>query len=415
MNQDVTRRQFVKEGSAATAAVLMAAGRAGAARQDEPTLKIGLVGCGGRGTGAAENCLEAAGNVQLIAMGDMSRERLDQSRKQLQNLQGFKVPDENCFTGFDAYQKVIDSGIDLVLLATPPGFRPMHIEAAVDAGKHVFMEKPVAVDPVGVRRVIAAGEKAKQKGLAMVAGTQNRHDPGIQETIRRIHDGQIGKLMSIRCNRLGGYVWLRPRRPEESDMEYQVRNWYYFTWLSGDFIAEMHVHELDLCNWIAGNVPAAAVGAGGRIQRSGPEYGNIYDHMAIEFEYPDGLVCAHFGRQMERCFNRRLLQAVGSEGTADLSTKTITGKNPWKYEKQDRPSTVLEHANLIASIRAGKPLNEARRIAESTLTCILGREACYTGQRIRWDEIMKSDLDLSPPKYEPGPLPVRPVPIPGKA
>jgi predicted dehydrogenase len=197
-------------------------------------------------------------------------------------------------------------------------------------------------------------------------------------------------------------------------MEYQINNWYYFTWLSGDFIAEMHIHELDLCNWIAGSVPAAAVGVGGRMQRTEPEYGNIWDNMAIEYEYPGGLHCAHFGRQMQRTFSRRLVIAIGSEGTADLSTRTITGKNPWKYDGKDRPSTVLEHANLIASIRAGKPLNESRRIAESTLTCILGREACYTGQRIQWDALMKSDLDLSPPKYEPGPFPMRPVPVPGK-
>ena len=347
-------------------------------------------------------------------MGDMFEQRLNQSRKQLSKLKGYKVQDENCFIGFDAYKKVIDSGVDLVLLTTPPGFRPIHIEAAIDAGKHVFMEKPVAVDPVGVRKVIAAGEKARGKGLAMVAGTQNRHNPGVQEIVRRIHDGQIGKLMAIRSSRLGGYVWLRPRLPGESDMEHQVRNWYYFTWLSGDFIAEMHIHGLDICNWIAGSVPTSAVGVGGRIQRSAPEYGNIYDHLAVEYEYPDGVHCSHFGRQMQRCVNRRGVFAIGTEGVANISTREITGKRPWKYAGKDKPSQVLEHQNLIASIRSGKPLNEARRIAESSLTCIMGREAAYTGKHIRWDEFMKSDLDLSPPKYEFGPFPMRPIRIPGK-
>ena len=418
MKKKVTRRQFVKAGSAATAAAALTGVRPvhALSRQNAPTLKIGLVGCGGRGTGAAENCMDSSTNVQLTAMGDMFEGRLNQSRKQLKHVEGYKVQDEHCYIGFDAYKKVIASGVDLVLFATPPGFRPMHVAAAIEAGKHVFMEKPVAVDPVGVRKVIEVGEKAKKKGLAMVVGTQNRHDRGVMEFMERIHEGQIGKVLQIRSFRNSGYIWVRPRKPGQSDTEYQIQNWYYFNWLSGDHIVEQHIHLQDICNWIAQSVPETCVGVGGRIQRTAPEYGNIYDHFGLEYAYPGGLHCMHMGRQMKGCANHINVYVIGTEGTAEQRTREIKGKRPWKYvvPKGTPRSTVMEHRDLVASIRAGKPLNEARRAAESTLTSIMGRESAYTGQLIRWNEIMNSDQDLSPPAYTFRDFSMRPVPIPGR-
>jgi predicted dehydrogenase len=414
MARQLSRRRFMTGSTAAAAA--LAGAPAVHARQDSPPIRVGLIGCGGRGTGAAENCMESLPNVQLVAMADLFEDRLKTSRRQLEGLKhaGMQVTDANCFVGFDAYRKLIhEAGVDLVLLTTPPGFRPLHFAEAVAAGKHVFFEKPVAVDPVGVRKVIEIGEQARKKGLAVVVGTQNRHDPGVIETMKRIHDGQIGRIIQIRSYRNSGPIWVRPRTPGQSDMEYMIRNWYYFNWLSGDHIVEQHIHLQDLCDWAAGSHPLRAVGIGGRIQRTGPEYGNIYDNFGIDYEYPEGVHCMHMGRQMKRCSNHIGVYVAGTLGEAHVHLKQIVGPNAWKYDKKDRPSTVLEHADLIASIRAEKPLNEARRAAESTMTSILGRESAYTGQLVQWDALMKSDQDLSPPKYEFGAWQTHDVPIPG--
>ncbi len=408
----LSRRAFVTSAGAAAAAMALPAA------QNEPTLKVGLVGCGGRGTGAAENCMKSAPNVQLIALGDMFPERITRAQRHLGALElpGYKVNANFCFSGFDAYKRVLDSGVDLVLLATPPGFRPMHFEEAIAAGKHVFMEKPVAVDPAGVRKVIAIGEKAKQKKLGVVSGTQYRHQVSFIETVKRVHAGQIGRVVAGRAYYNGGTLWSVDRREGMSDMEWQVRNWYYFDWLSGDHIVEQHVHTIDATDWVMGARPVRAVAVGGRQVRTDPLYGNIYDHFCVDYEYPGGVHVMSMTRQMAGCDNLVGAFFTGTKGNADIYNAEITGESPWKFP--EKPSIgkayVQEHTDLIESIRAGTPINEAEQVALSSLTAIMGREAAYTGKVVEWNDLARSDQDLSPPKYEFGPLPVRPVPMPGK-
>jgi predicted dehydrogenase len=417
VNGRVSRRAFVRAGSAAAAAALAPRFAFSIVRpaQDRP-IRFGLVGCGGRGTGAAEDCLKSAPNVEVVALADVFPDRLEGCRAQLAGLShpGFKVAEGRCFTGFDAYRRLLEGDLDLVLLATPPGFRPIHFEAAVEAGRHVFMEKPVAVDPAGVRRVLAAGEKAKAKGLAVVAGTQRRHQKCYVETIRRIHEGAIGRIVAARCFWNQGGLWRHDRKEGESDVEWQMRNWLYFTWLSGDHIVEQHVHNLDVINWALRAHPVSAVAVGGRQVRTEPVYGHIYDHFCVDYEYPDGVHATSMCRQQPGTDGRIGEAVVGTEGQADPA-EWIEGKSPWRWKEEPDSPYVQEHADLIASVRSGAPLNEARAVAESTLTAILGREAAYTGKKIAWDEILASGLDLSPAAYEFGPLPVAGVPIPGKS
>ena len=401
---DLTRREFV--GVAAAALALPALG------QEEPEpIRIGICGCGGRGTGATANCLGSSRNVKLVAMADLYEDRLARSRDILTK-RGHAVEDKNCFFGFDAYKRMLETDIDLALFATPPGFRPMQVEAAIHANKHVFMEKPVAVDPVGVRRVIATGEEAKKKGLAMVAGTQYRHQQSFMESVAEIHAGRIGDVLSGRIYYNTGPIWVRTRKKGMSDMEWQTRNWYYFTWLSGDHIVEQHVHTIDVMNWVLNGPPVRALAMGGRLVRTGEKHGNIYDHFAVDYEFKGGRHVMSMCRQMRGADPRGGAHFVGAKGRAAVYSGRV---GTWKFEGKSSlgMAYVQEHTDLIASIRAGKPLNEARQVAESTLTAIMGRQAAYTGKVIKWDDLMKSDLDLSPPKYEMGPLAVRPVPRPG--
>jgi predicted dehydrogenase len=409
MRSGWTRRQFV--GTAAAAAAGLAA--AGPTRDAEP-LRIGLIGCGGRGAGAVENCIGSSSNVKLVALGDLFADRLDGCRKALA-AQGHRVEDQHCFVGFDAYKRVLEAPIDLVLLASPPGFRPLHIEAAVEAGKHVFMEKPIAVDPVGVRRVLAAGQKGAQKKLAMVAGTQYRHQEGFIETIRRIHEGAIGPIVAGRCFYNAGELWFKNRKPDWSEMEYQTRNWIYFTYLSGDQMAEQHIHTIDVVCWTMKGPPVAAVASGGRQVRTHKKYGDVYDHFGVDYEFPGGVHVMSLCRQMNNTANIVNAYFVGTRGEASPYDGTISGEIRWKYEggKTIADAYVQEHADLIASIRAEAPLNETRQVAESTLTAIMGREAAYTGRRVTWEEMIKSDLDLSPPRWEFGPAPERKPVFPG--
>lgn len=422
MKLPLTRRDFVKQGALATGAVLatphLAFARAGAeGSADAPPIRAGLVGCGGRGTGAAEDCLKSAPNVKLVALADMFPDRLESCRKYLAEaaIPGFEVTDDKCFTGFDAFKRLIDGDLDLVLLATPPGFRPLHIEAAVDAGKHVFAEKPVAVDPAGVRRVIRAGEKAREKKLGFLAGTQYRHDVMFRETVGRVHDGAIGDVLAGYAYYNTGTLWHRSREAGWSDMEWQLRNWYYFDWLSGDFIVEQHVHTIDVCNWVLKALPVKATAVGGRQVRTDPTFGNIYDHFAVDYEYPGGVRVTSMCRQLAGAEGHVGAYFAGSKGRAAIYTGAITGSNPFQFDGERPNMYALEHTHLIESIRAGAPLNEARQVAESSLAAILGREAAYTGKTITWDEMMASDMDLSPAKFEFGPLAVRPVRMPGSS
>jgi len=417
---EVSRRDFIKASAAVSlAAMTLDSSRVFAAGSNK--LRVGLIGCGGRGTGAAKDCVKSSDNIEIVAMGDLFGDRVDRSLENLRNSVGenVKVTEDTCFVGFDAFQKVIDSELDMVILATPPHFRPEHLKAAIEAGKHVFMEKPVAVDPVGVRSVIASSELAEQKALAIVAGTQRRHQARYLEVMKRIHNGDIGEIVAGQCYWNQGALWVdrakeNLRKKKElgwSDMEWQCRTWLFFTWLSGDHIVEQHVHNLDIINWAIGSHPVQCLGMGGREVRTGPEFGNVFDHFAVEYEYPNGVRVLSMCRQISGCTNRVAERIVGATGVAHGSGK-IEGANPYTYEGDSPNPYVQEHADLIASIRGGKPLNEGRRIAESTLTAIMGRMSAYTGRALKWDWAMNaSKLDLTPSKYQMG---IEPVAVPGK-
>jgi predicted dehydrogenase len=416
----LSRREFIKTSSAAgVATVLWGSGRIFAAGSDR--IRVGLVGCGSRGTYDTTNCINSSDNVELVAMGDLFKDRLYGSLANLKKNAGdkVKVTKDTCFEGFDAYKNVLACDIDLVMLTEPPHFRPQHLKAAVEAGKHVFMEKPVAVDPVGVRSVIATSQLADTKGLTIVAGTQMRRIAHIVEIMKRIHNGDIGQILGGQCCRMGGGMmnWGPERHQRWSDMEWQIRNWYFYTWLSGDFIVEQHVHNLDIMNWALGSHPVKCIGLGGRQVRTGAKYGNIFDHVAVEYEYPNGVRISYMGCQIDGVSVRNDQRLAGTKGSAyiDFANAIIEGQNPFKYDKPVPNPCITQHADQIAAIREAKPLNEGKRIAKSTLTTIMGRMSAYTGRALKWDWAMNaSKLDLRPPKYEFSDLPVRPVTIPGK-
>jgi predicted dehydrogenase len=414
--QNLSRRDFIKTTLTASLASAIP-GNLGLHTAGSDTLRIGVIGCGGRGTGATIDCLNAAQGVEVVAMGDLFMDRVESSLKKIREAHPdkVKVTKDTCFTGFDNYQKVVSHpDVNLIVTATAPGFRPIHLKAAVEAGKHVFMEKPVAVDPVGVCSVIASSEFARRKGLAIVCGTQRRHQRRYVELMKRIHDGAIGEIVGGQCYWNQAELWVIKKTPQMSDMEWQCRNWLYFTWLSGDHIVEQHVHNIDVMNWAFGNLPVKVMGMGGRQQRTAPEYGNIYDHFAVEYEYPNGVRVLSMCRQIPGCADRIEERIVGTKGYA-FGYGEIHGENFWKFEAEEPNPYVQEHMDLIASIRSGKPLNEGRRIAESTMCAIMGRMSAYTGRAISWEWAMTSSkLDLTPPKFEFGPLPVEPVAIPGK-
>ncbi len=416
----LSRREFVAGAAAVTAASVLGS-RAHAAGSDK--IRVGLIGCGGRGTFDAGNCLKAAEGVELVAMGDMFKDRLDNCRQRLTKdlPDKVKVTDDMCFVGWDAHQKVLATDVNLVILTQPPHFRPSHLKAAVEAGKHVFMEKPVAVDPVGVRSVIQSSELAERKGLTILAGTQMRRISHLVETAMRIHGGAIGEILGGQCVRLGDAMrsWgPQQRQAGWSDMEWQLRRWLFMTWLSGDFIVEMHVHNLDVMNWLIGAHPVQCMGMGGRQQRTEPEFGDSFDHFAVEYEYPNGLRVEYMGTQMDKVGEGRSDQRlVGTKGSmyTDSGRVVIQGQNPSEiaWDKQD--PCLKQHADQIDAIRRDKRLNEGRRIAESTLTSIMGRMSAYTGRALKWDWAMNaSKLDLTPPLHQFGDLPMPPAAIPGK-
>lgn len=443
---DCSRREFLTRSSlTVTGAVTGAAALAqfplvhSAFGAETMEIKVGLIGCGGRGTGALLDALGAATKViypaagyhtedaaegskierkgiQVVALADVFADRLADCQANLTKL-GVQVPKNNCFTGFEAYKQLLSMPeVNYVILATPPHFRPIHLMAAVEAGKHVFMEKPAAVDAPGVRMVIEAGELAKKKGLGIAAGTQRRHLPSYRETIKRIQGGEIGEIIYAKCYWNGGQIWVVDRKPEWSDMEWQLRNWNYFTWLSGDHIVEQHVHNLDVMNWVLGAHPIRAVsGLGGRQVRVGERHGQIFDHFAVEFEYPNGVCMFSQCRQINGCQNLVNENVVGTKGTSNCKDIIqVKGGQRWRYRQPEPNAYHQEHEDLIASIRNGDPINEARAIAESTMTGILGREAVYSGQAIEWDAAMQSTTHLGPPEYRLGPLAIPPVALPGQ-
>jgi len=420
----ISRRGFVKTSAALAAVGLVLPSRLRAAPSPASSgvIRVGVIGCGGRGTGAAHDCLRSSEGVEIVAMGDLFPDRLTRARENLAKAVAedpklasrVKVTDERAFSGFDAYRQVIASDVDLVILATPPGFRPEHFAAAVAAGKHVFMEKPVAVDAAGIRAVLAAADLAKRKGLGVVAGTQRRHEAGYVETIKRLRQGAIGEVTSGEVYWNQGGLWHAARQPGWTDAEWQIRNWLYFTWLSGDHIVEQHVHNIDVANWVLGAHPVRATAVGGRQRRTEPHYGHIYDHFAVQCEYPSGARVRSMFRQQEGTTGHVGERFIGTRGTSDAKS-VIEGPKKWTFAPATKPTNpyVQEHTDLIASIRAGRPLNEARQVAESTLSAIMGREAAYTGQPVTWDALLAAPQVLTPPALAFGELPVPPVPVPG--
>ena len=419
-NLSFTRRDFIKSSAAAgLASLAFGANRIYASGSDK--IRIGLIGCGGRGTYDTTNCLNAEENLELAAMGDLFEDHLTSCRQSLtENLgEKIKVTDETCFTGWDAYRKVLACDLDLVILTTTPHFRPEHLQAAIEAGKHVFMEKPVAVDPVGVRSVIASSELAEQKNLTIVAGTQMRRISHLVEGIKCIHNGDIGEILSGQCVRLGDAMsgWGPQRQPGWSDMEWQLRRWLFMTWLSGDFIVEQHIHNLDIINWAIGSHPIKCVGLGGRQARTEPKFGNVYDHFAVEYEYPNGIRIEYMGAQIDGCSFRNNQRLVGTKGSVytDFGKAVGEGQNPFEYNWDELNPCIKQHADQINAIRQGESLNEGRQIAESSLTAIMGRMSAYTGRALNWDWAMNaSKLDMSLEKYEFTDLPLEPVAVPGK-
>ena len=367
------------------------------------TLKVGLIGCGGRGTGAAVQALTADPDVIITALGDVFSDRLEEAYAAINQVfpKRLKVNKDKKFVGFDAYLKVLEADVDVVILTTPPSFRPDHLMAAVNAGKHVFCEKPVAVDAPGVRKVLEAARIAKQKSLSLVSGFTFRFDLPKRALFQRVLDGQIGQVMTVSSTRNGGELWYKPREAGWTDMEYQMRNWYYHNWLSGDFIVEMIVHSLDMMTWAMGDkMPVRATGSGGRQVRVDKKYGNIYDHFAIEYEYDNGARGFSFSRQQPGCSTRNSVEVAGTEGNAIVNLGSnlhqITGKNPWKYEGEKNNPYQTQHDELFASIRNGKPLNDGSMMANSTMLAILSRMVAYSGQTLTWDQAFNSNLILGP-------------------
>jgi predicted dehydrogenase len=428
-SSSASRRDFLKRsallGVTAASANLDLARSAHAAGSD--LLRVALVGAGGRGAGAAMNILSTKANVKLVAVADAFQDRIDTALKNLSARQKDRVdvPKDRQFVGLDAYQKAIDSDVDLVLLCSPPGFRPSHFEAAVKASKHVFMEKPVATDSPGVRRILAANQVAQQKKLAVAVGHHLRHETKHLEVVKRIHDGAIGDVMYVRVYFNSSGIWNRPRKPEQTEMEYQVSNWYHFTWLSGDHLVEQHVHDIDVGNWIKRAHPVRAQGMGGRQVRIQPGIGEIFDHHAIEFEFADGSRMFSACRQIPGCWNSFSQHAHGTKGFAHIeghgvSELCVAGQEPMKW-KRTADGHQVEMDDLVAAMQAGQAYNEADSAAESTMTAILGRMATYSGKMVEWDAAMASQLDLAParlawdaqPKSKPDASGVYPCATPG--
>ena len=392
--QKLSRRDLLKS-SAVAAGTLAFSGAVVplAQAQGSDTIRVGVVGCGGRGSGAAVNCVESSPGVKIVALADAFADRMKTLKDK------FSIPDNRCFVGIDAYKELMAlEDINVVILATPPGFRPQTLAEAVKRGKNVFMEKPVAVCPAGIKMVFEASDLAKQKGLAIVAGTQRRHERKYVETMKRIHDGAIGDIVSAQCYWNMGQLWVSQRQPGQSDIEWQIRNWLYFTWLSGDHICEQHVHNIDVLNWAFQEQPVSVWGLGGRQYRTGEEHGNIFDHFGVEFIYPNDVRTISMCRQIDGSDGNVSERVVGTKGMSDCAGR-IQGENSWRYRGENPNPYVEEHKDLIASIRSGNPLNEGRQVAESTLCAIMGRESAYSRNRFTSKWFMsRCTLDLLPPE-----------------
>ena len=417
--ESINRRSFVKKSALAAGAGIMLSEEDIKAKvyvDGDDAIKIGLIGCGGRGTGAVTQALRSGQNVKLVAMADAFKDNLKKcydrisdpdfkdwsTEKAVDMSSMIDVPEEHMFDGFDGYKKVIDL-CDVVLIATPPGFRPIHFEAAVNANKHVFMEKPLAVDGPGVRRILAAAKIAKQKKLNVVVGLQRHYQKIYTEWMDRIHNGVIGDIVASRVYWNGAGVWVRERQPAQTEMEYQMRNWYYFNWLCGDHITEQHIHNLDVGNWAKQAVPVRAMGMGGREVRDGLDHGEIFDHHYVEYEYADGSRMYSQCRHIEGCASRVSEAFHGTNGSAPKPgvLKTRSGYTIMKHDDENDVNPYQEEHNLLfAAIANGEyKYADAENGANATMTSILGRMATYSGKIIEWDDAMNSSIDLSPSRY----------------
>ncbi|MGF1636433.1 MAG: Gfo/Idh/MocA family oxidoreductase [Cyclobacteriaceae bacterium] len=430
-NQGFNRRDFVK-GSAMVAGGLMLGGfpfEVHAKKDKSKMLKLAVIGCGGRGTGATVQALMADENVKLVAMADAFRDRVDFSLENILKEEEIKskvdVPEKNKFVGFEAYKKAIDLA-DVVILASPPGFRPDHLEYAVKQSKHIFAEKPLAVDAPGVRKVLGLVEEAKKKNLNIVVGLQRHYKKSYIESMKRIHAGEIGDVVSAQAYWLGGGVWVNERTPQMTEMEYQMQNWYYFNWLCGDHIVEQHIHNLDVVNWAKQSYPVKAQGMGGREVRTGKEYGEIFDHHYVEYTYEDGTIMNSQCRHIKGCMSRVSESIQGTKGRVDPDSGTIVdlkGNIIYKHRGKDDPNPYQqEHDDLFASIRSGGMINDLENGAKATMTAVMGRMATYSGQELTWEQVLNSEVNLMPdrlawdanPKVMPNADGYYPIAVPGQ-
>jgi len=412
--ENQNRREFLKVSGLAAAGGMLTLNAcstgsplvAGTPVSPDVKLKIGLVGCGGRGTGAANQALSADPNVELIAVADIFSDKPTEALNLLRMRHGDKVnvPDENIFIGFDAFQKVIDSGIDVVLLASPSRFRPIQLEAAVDAGLHIFCEKPVAVDAPGARRVFEAVRKAKEANLSIVSGFCWRYEYPKRAFYDRILDGDVGEIRSIYNTYNTGAARVIETNQDWSEAQHQLRNWIYYNWLSGDHIVEQAVHSIDFMQWAMGDqVPVSAVGTGGRQVRTDSIYGNIYDHFAITYQYSNGAKGFHFSRQQPNCENSYIAEIFGTKGTGlapSSGDHIIRARREWIYDGEENQMYQTQHDELFASIRSGMPINDGVNMTQSTMIAIMGRMAAYTGREITWEQALNSTESLGPEIHE---------------
>lgn len=418
----LSRRSFVKSGSVLSAGLALTPYVSKGLTDDKP-IKIGIVGCGGRGCGAVGNAMQADPKVELVAIGDLFEDRIQQRSNHLAKICGprYKVTEENKFTGFDCYKKVIDAGVDYVILASPPAFRPAHLEYAVEKGVHCFYEKPVAVDAPGIRKVIELARKAKEKNLGFMSGFCWRYNYPKREVFSRVLDGAIGGINAMYSTyNVGEVGGSRGRAVTMSDLEIQMRNWFKHLWLAGDSIVEQAVHSIDMMQWAMGEeLPIEAEGSGGRqVYPDDPDrYGNIYDHFAIVYKWANGARGYHFSRQQNGTQGSYELEIFGKKGFCSAKNRhaiMADGQTPWRYSGSKNDMYKTEHEELIASIRSGNPINDGERAANSTMVAIMGRMVAYTGKKLTFQQALNSKEDLSPPHLDFGkPLPVPGVPKPG--